>query len=212
MNNPPALHWCSPLSSCFDDKAQWQPCGDATIVESTGAADESAMLEQAGFCDLSALPRLGAKGDCAKSAPPINTTALLDDGTMCCRLGADEVLLLAAADGSAPVLNSIMPTPRLLLPRRDSHCQIGLAGTRAKEVLARLCAVPPPASPALLQTRAAHLSVVIVAEPRGTKDAFYLLADSGYAGALWEEITAAAIPLGGGACGWQPWRALLNQK
>ena len=164
MNDP--LRWRSPLSSLFDSNAQWRQCGDADIVESTGATDEAAVLEQAGICDLSALPRCGARGDCSESAPPVNAAALMNDGTMCCRLDADEVLLLAATDGAAPVLAQIMPQPRLSLPRRDSHCQIGLAGSRAKEVLARLCALPPPLPPALLQTRISHLSTVIVAEPR----------------------------------------------
>lgn len=201
--------WRSPLASIFAEDAQWTECGDSEIVESF--AGESAS-PPAGVCDLSPLSRAGAKGECSAAAPPPNTSALMPDGALCCRLGADEVLLLATLSSAAIAVDKkIMPLPRVLIPRRDSYCQIGLCGAESTAVLARLCAVPPPLGNELLQTRVAEVSAIVVAEPR-VAGVFYLLTDSGYAVHLWKAVVVAAAKTGGGVVGWTQWRGLFSAE
>ncbi|MGI9305695.1 MAG: hypothetical protein ACR2P5_00140 [Gammaproteobacteria bacterium] len=199
------------LASVLDGKTEWGECCGCPVAETIpGESEEMARL--AGVCDLSPLPRTGAKGECAETAPPVNTAAINANGEMFCRLGADEILALSAPDGGAPEMGEIMPRPRITIPRRDSHCQIGLCGTRGAEVLARLCAVPPPQAPALLQTRFADIDGLIIPEPRMAAGAFYLLADAGYAEHLWRAVCAAAARLGGGAIGRKQWLLLMREK
>ena len=166
------LKWRSPLAFLFGEKTQWGECENAAIAEFVPGETEAA-AQCAGVCDLSPLPRTGAIGECPKT-PPINAVELAKDGALVCRLGGDEILILPAPDGTAA--SKILPAPRLIIPRRDSHCQIGVCGARAAEVLARLCAVLPPQFPALLQTRVADISAIIVPEPRIAAGSFYLLA------------------------------------
>ena len=205
-------YWRGPLESAFAngaDGAEWADCGDSRIVESC-ASDSGSF--STGVCDLSPLPRTGAKGECAAAAPPPNTSAAFADGSLCCRLGADEILILASPDGAhANISESVMPSPRLIIPRRDSHCQIGLYGAAAKSALARLCAVPPPCKNELLQTRVADVSAIVVCEPRAA-GAFYILTDCGYAMHLWEAVVAAVKSAGGGVAGWKQWRTLFAEK
>ncbi|MGI9297647.1 MAG: hypothetical protein ACR2QC_07095 [Gammaproteobacteria bacterium] len=198
------------LMSKFADDAQWTECDGCEVAESFAAESVS---PPAGVCDLSPLPRVGAKGECAAAAPPPNTFAAMPDGALCCRLGADEILILASPSGGrAEIDKTIMPSPRVHIPRRDSHCQIGLCGAEAENVLARLCAVPPPRKNELLQTRVADISAIVVSESRAAGGAFYLLADAGYAVHLWEEVVDVAVRIGGGIIGWKQWRDLFSAK
>lgn len=207
-------HWRSPLESFFADGAnetQWADCGDSRIVESFSGETEN---PAAGICDLSPFLRAGAKGAFADNAPPPNTFIITEtaeaENSLCCRLSADEVFVLATSpDANAAIPESVIPSPRILIPRRDSHCQIGLCGAAARAVLARLCAVPPPSENELLQTRVAEVSALVVCESRIKENAFYLLSDSGYALHLWNAVVAAADKVGGGIIGWKQWRTFF---
>ena len=203
MNAPNFKYWRSPL---IINAAEWADCGDAELPE---LLEDEITATAAGICDLSALPRIGGKGECADNAPAPNHAVVLPEGGMCCRLSDNEILLLSAADGKAASMEHMMPSPRLLIPRRDSHCLFGLCGEQSAAVLARLCAIPPPKPPHLAQTIVADIGAIIVAEPH-TDNAFYLLADNGYAVHLWNSLNAAAKAIGGGMIGWKQWRSLFN--
>jgi hypothetical protein len=153
---------------------------------------------------------LGAKGDTEKRVPNINHSAVMKTGSLCCRLSADEFLLLAAPDGTAPELSEVLPKPRLLLPRRDSHCCLGLCGWRAPEMLSLLCAVAPPEKDELLQTRVAEIGALVIRDARTDVPAFNLLVDSGYAMHLWDAIRHAATARNGSVIGWRQWRELFS--
>lgn len=203
------LQWRGPLAGVFDEQTQWSACADGEIAEVVSNETETA-AQVAGVCDLSALPRVGALGECAKT-PDINAAEIGKSGAMVCRLGESEILVLAAPGGGKARAEEFMPKPRLIIPRRDSHCFIGLGGARAREVLARLCAAPLPQFPELSQTRVAEIAAIVVPEPRAASSAFYLLADSGYAEHLWEEVSETAEHLGGGVHGRKQWTALLDK-
>lgn len=196
--------WRGPLAAAFCEKTQWKKCGDSAIAE-TVPGESAAAAKRAGVCDLSPLPRFGAAGECSDSAPPLNAAAISEDGGIVCRLGEDEILVLASPAGKTAAAKQYMPAPRLLIPRRDSHCQIGVRGARAADVLARLCAAPPPEFPALLQTRAAETAALIIPEPRIAAGAFYILADSGYAAHVWEAVCETALRLDGCIHGRKLW-------
>ncbi|MBE8158743.1 MAG: hypothetical protein HAW59_05075 [Betaproteobacteria bacterium] len=203
------FQWRSPLAFAFDEQTQWGESENAAIAETVDGESETA-ARLAGVCDLSPLPRIGALGKCAKT-PPINAAKIAADGAMVCRLGDAEILVLAAPGGGAVRAENFMPSPRMLVSRRDSHCLLGLGGARAAETLARLCAVPPPKFPALLQTRVAEISALVIPEPRIAVGAFYLLADIGYAEHIWDEVRAVAERLGGGVHGRKQWLALMAE-
>lgn len=200
-----------PLASEFAEDAQRKECDGCEIVESFAGESVSPPVA---VCDLSPLPRIGAKGECAAAAPLPNTYSVMPDGALCCRLGADEVLILSSPSGrgGGGIDKKIMPAPRVHIPRRDSHCQIGLCGTESAAVLARLCAVPPPQKNELLQTRVADVSAIVVCESRAENGALYLLTDAGYAVHLWESVVRVAVKIGGGVVGWKQWRDSFAAK
>ena len=184
---------------------EWQSPLAAAVEGATDNGDEE-RAARAGVCDLSSLPREGAKGECAAAAPPINAAAIFGE-SLCCRLGGDEILALSQ-NGAAAELGECIPSPRTRIPRRDSHCQVGLCGAKAAEVLSELCAVPLPPPLGVLQTRVAELSAIVVAVSSAKTDAaaFYLLADRGYAAHLWDALLAAARFRNGGMIGWRQWQ------
>ena len=160
-------------------------------------------LKNVGLCDLSSLPRGGAKGDIKENTLAINGVMDSNNG-LYCRLGKDELLTLASIKGVLPNIKEIMPQPRLMLPRQDSHCQIGLCGSQATHILARVCALAAPPQHQLLQTRIADISAIIISV--APTDIFYILADSGYALHLWERLLEAATHAGGGIVNFDQWQ------
>ncbi len=168
--------------------------------------------QKVGLCDLSPLSRIGGKGKITKNAPAVNTMEIKDH-LLFCRVGEDEAFVLSTNEDKA-VLGDYLPQPRIHIPRRDSHCQIGLCGAHADEVLARLCSISPPQYPHLLQTRAADLSVLIIPAiaESNAQPAYYILADSGYALHIWNALYSVATKLGGGIIGWKQWQKVCNIK
>lgn len=202
--------WRSPLAATADPTAQWRTVGDADIVEEAGGEADARVLA---WCDLSPLPRSGAKG-VMQQPPPVNGVQLTPAGVLSCRLSEDEFLFLPAADATPRELAPPAPalTARVWLPRRDSHCWLGLCGAGADEVLSLLCAVPPPLPGQLLQTRVANVSAILLCAPGACVPAYHLLADSGYALHLWEALTAVVAPRGGGVVGWRHWREIFAAR
>ena len=198
------MRWQSPLASVADIGAQWRAVEDADIVEDTGSEASPQVLA---WCDLSPLPRRGVKG-VMQSPPPINGVQQMPAGELHCRLSEEEFLFLAAADGTLSTVE--METARVWLPRRETHCWLGLCGDRAAELLSLLCAVPLPVEGQLLQTRVAEVSVLLLSAPGASCPAYYLLAASGYALHVWESLTEAGAPYGGGAVGWRQWRDIFT--
>ena len=190
----------SPLVNVFDTGATWSQ--ELDIVESLSGELES---PTAGICDLSALPRSGAKGS-FDNAPSPNTYKIDDTGGLYCRLSEDEVLILSSPNGR---LSKVPETSRVHIPRQDSHCQIGISGRHATGVLSRLCAVESPKENVILQTRVAEVSAIVINESRAKDGAYYILSESTYAQHIWDSLHKAAKQEGGGVIGWRQWRGLF---
>jgi len=224
--NDKKFEWKSPIPfTGADADASWLVTGDSEIVETLGG-DETTRSLLAGVCDLSPLPRAGGKGVFAASLkdklPPVNRAVALAqvnravafDGGVCCRLAENEILFLCLDGKENAAEADLMNAQSALfdggfvnMMRRESHCQIGLCGENAAAVLSSLCALPPPLPGVVLQTRAAETSVLLIGAPQSAdKPVFYLLADSGYAVHLWEELVHTAQRFDGGAIGWRAWR------
>lgn len=204
------FRWRSPLSGVLDDSASWTEFKDSDIVQSFAKEPNS---PPAAICDLSPLMREGAKGECASAAPPVNFSRPETDGGLCCRLGEDELFILASANGEGgKIREEDMPHPTVVIPRRDSHCQIGLCGEQASAVLARVCAVPPPQDHELAQTRVADVSAIIISDPRAKLPAFHILTDSGYASHLWHSLQSAVQAVQGAPIGHTQWKSLFSDS
>lgn len=217
------VRWRSPLEPSLAGAAEWLDRGDGHLAEVVDESD-AARARHAGLCDLSPLPRLGARG--AFAAPLEVNAVRFAGGAACCRLSDEEAIVLAdallpaarrrSADAEADfdrlegALAAFMPAPRLHIPRRDSHCQIGLCGGQMEALLSRLCLLPPPASGEALQTRVADIDAIVVGDPRAR--AVHLLAESSFAIHLWEAISEAAKKCGGGPVGYRAWRTAAGQS
>lgn len=200
--------WQSPLNSIISGVLKAVPVGDAEIVNTLQQEGEPSLLA---FCDLSPLLRTGIKFETTTTAlPSVNQTAVADGGEMLCRLGDDELLLLAAPDGKMNPKDNL-PTASVEIPRRDGLCWIGLCGERANDLLARLCAAPPPVSPNLSQTVVADIGAILIPDGRAKTPTYHLLADIGYAEYLWLGISKVAAPLQGAPIGWKNWKSLYKK-
>jgi sarcosine oxidase subunit gamma len=164
--------------------------------------------------DLSALPRLGARGRSAATslaaagfslpkAPNQSTRA--SSGEILLRLSGDEYLLLGSPeDGGAraraleTAMSAAGENDLYLLPRQDSHAWFCLSGTRRHEVMAKLCGVDlsPEAFPfhAIAQTSVARINVIVAGDgtaETGEDGVFHLLFDRAFASYFQEVLVDA---------------------
>ena len=181
---------------------------DAEIINTLQKEGEPSLLA---FCDLSPLLRTGIKFESTTTPlPPVNQTAVAAGGEILCRLGEDELLLLAAPDGQMNTKDTL-PAASVEIPRRDGLCWIGLCGERANDLLARLCAAPPPVSPNLSQTVVADIGAILIPDGRTKTPTYHLLTDIGYAEYLWLSISKVAESLQGAPIGWENWKSLYKK-
>lgn len=203
----------TPLARALPTDATWGALADAAVVMRTGAerADAAVML-----ADLSPLPRLGIKGREAIAAArkrgvtveaEPNRAFRQADGGLCLVLGAGDLVLLGALDGSAG-FDALEESFKMddgerayPLARRDSHGWLAVAGREAPTLFAKLCAVDLRprkfADLAIAQTSVARLNAVVVRADRGERLTYHLLADSASATYLWASLTDAAAEYGG---------------
>ena len=234
----------SPLAArlCEQD-AVFVPFGeDSSLVEtlqakspSDKASNDKALL----LCDLSPLTRIGVKGQGTESllkrsavvAPKLtNESVVQKDGSLCVRLAGSEVLLLSALDSKGTrdfvdlrknLASRRTPAGKraFSVPYQDSLCWLALAGDKASDLLATMCAVDLRdgifARGSLAQTSLARLSALVLRDPAQRKGGpksvtksvtksvplFHLLADSASSLYLWDCLLDAMVEHGGAACG-----------
>ena len=231
----------SPLAArlCEQD-AVFVPFGeDSSLVETlqakslsdTRKADKASNDKALLLCDLSPLTRIGVKGQGTESllkrsavvAPKLtNESVVQKDGSLCVRLAGSEVLLLSALDSKGTrdfvdlrknLASRRTPAGKraFSVPYQDSLCWLALAGDKASDLLATMCAVDLRdgifARGSLAQTSLARLSALVLRDPAqrkgGTKSVplFHLLADSASSLYLWDCLLDAMVEHGGAACG-----------
>lgn len=156
--------------------------GSLPVVRYGTKADEVSAARGLGLCDLTTMPRTGVTGPGATDwlahrgfrvplSPNLATRQANGDALV--RLSDNEYLLLATRllrHGGSPAgfeIFSDRPARRMYaLPRLDSHCCLALTGTRAVELLSKICAVDLRprvfADGGVAQTSMAHLSAIVV--------------------------------------------------
>ncbi len=237
---------------CEQD-AVFVPFGeDSSLVETLQAkspSDKSRKADKASndkallLCDLSPLTRIGVKGQGTESllersavvAPKLtNESVVQKDGSLCVRLAGSEVLLLSALDSKGTrdfvdlrknLASRRTPAGKraFSVPYQDSLCWLALAGDKASDLLATMCAVDLRdgifARGSLAQTSLARLSALVLRDPAQRKGGpksvtksvtksvplFHLLADSASSLYLWDclldAMSVSAVEHGGAACG-----------
>ena len=221
MTDPVAYLRRAPLRRALQQAgAIWAESSDTAVaVSMPGTARRMTNLFMA---DLSALPRLGFKGrgtitamkarGVTVEAEP-NKAFAQPDGGLCLVLAASEVILLAdplAADTKrdATALDAMLASWKLEdeeqtypLLRHDSHAWLAVGGTKAAEMLAKMCAIDlaPHKFPnfSIAQTSVAKVSAIVTRADIGSTLTFHLLADSAAALYFWGCLMDAAHDLGG---------------
>ena len=184
------------------------------------------------LCDLSPLARVGVKGrggesllrhSALVSAKEVNESVEQKDGALCVRLAGNEVLLLSALDSQGT--HDFVPLRKNLAASRskqqvfpvayqDSLCWLALAGDRASDLLATMCAVDLRdgvfAHGGLAQTSLARLSALVLRDPVRRSSTissdvplFHLLVDSASSLYLWDCLRDAMGEHEGLVCGRQ---------
>ena len=213
----------TPLDRFLDERdAHWRPhAGLSASADPTGLA----------IVDLSALPRIGFKGRGTIPAmrarglvlePEPNRVFPQADGSLCLVLAPSEVLILSALDGDGTRFAEWEQTFRLEddertypLPRRDSHAWLAVAGRRAPEMMAKICAVDLRLSKfpdhAIAQTSVARINAIVARSDISTTPVFHLLADTASALYLSTCLLDAAREFGGDLAGFDRLEELGRQ-
>ncbi|NOG32236.1 sarcosine oxidase [Halomonas sp. TBZ9] len=186
----------------------WQPLNGYAVE---GAPDDSkeanvARLTQCSLSDLSALARLGVRGQKAAgfltqhgyqlpSAP--NQAVKQPDGSLVARLSASEYLLLGSlADAGQRISQHETQWPShqsgvYCLPRQDTHAWLALSGPHISAVMAKLCGVdmrPNVFAPGqVAQTAVARANAIVI----NAGACFYLLVDTALACYFWSVMLDA---------------------
>ncbi len=230
MTEPLAFPYRSPLWRRLQalGPPRWTPLADAAVAASLRDGEALGALALA---DLSPLPRLGFKGrDTIRAvrergvvAEPVPNRAFRQpDGGLCLVLGPGEVFLLGPLSGDGARLTDLERAwpdgsgARVYpLPRRHSHAWVAVAGTRAPDLFAKLCAVDlRPAKFADLsvaQTSVARLNAVLARADLGAVPVFHLLADSAAAVYLFDALVDAGAEFGVAPVGMDVLRAAVGQ-
>ncbi len=175
--------------------AAWGSLGDAAVAQ---VVEEAPAAGGILIADLSPLPRLGFKGRGTLAAMQARGIALeatpnrafrQPDGGLCLVLAPGEVILLSNLAGDGERLAQLEAQWRLedeertyLLPRRDSHAWLAVAGAATPEMFAKLCAIDLRrekfADLCIAQTSIARMSAILVRADVGASPVFHLLVDS----------------------------------
>lgn len=204
--------------------------GAAVALDYGDPEGETEAARRLGLADLSPLPRCGFKGRGAAEwlaarglvVPDESNRALRqEDGSNVLRLSPNEVLVLGSLSGGAGPVARLEPawaaeppatTPRgFPVPRAETHARFRVAGDRAAELFAKLCAVDlRPAKFAhgrIAQTHVAQLSAIVLRDDRGGRLAYDLLADSASAVYFWTVLCDAMAEFDGRPVGLSALRA-----
>jgi sarcosine oxidase subunit gamma len=179
------------------------------------AIAETATAHALGFCDVTALPRVGIKGPAAAAwlagtaglpAPGEIYQALpIPGGGLVARVGGDEFLIEDGVRGNAVThLDATLaeaPVPGLYrVPRQDAA--VLLTGSNAPAALAEVCAVDfRKPQPRLVYTRVAGVSCGLHARTLAGLHAFQLWIPPSYGEYLFETLLQVVRDHGGGAIG-----------
>lgn len=178
---------------------------DATVAARMGLADLS-LAARSGFKGPGAMNWLAGQGlaigDAANVAYP------QANGLLVAKLAPTEALILDCLGGDGAGVDALERAWSLetaggcyLLPRRDSHVWLRVAGDAAPAMFSKICAVDlRPArfsNHAIAQTSVARLNAIVVRDDLGATPAFHLLADSASADYLWRCLIDAMAEFGG---------------
>lgn len=194
--------------------------------------EDIAVARQLGLVDLCGLAKTGMKGPDAPGwleqkgfqlpAQP-NLALLQPGGVLVGRLSFDEFLLLGDLQGqstdfvgledsrSQDSVTQIYP-----VPRRDSHCWLGVVGIQASQMLAKLCAVDLRSEQftefMIAQTIIADINVIVIRRDLGQTPCLYLLADMTSTEYLWEVLQDAMLEFAGSVVGLAAVHTLKEQQ
>jgi sarcosine oxidase subunit gamma len=222
-----AHHRRTPLRRLLQEHgARWRSLPDAAIADTLGEPGNVTMLA---IVDLSPLPRIGFKGRGTLEAmkkrgvtvePVPNRAYRQPDGGLCLVLAPGEVILLSNLAGDGQALEAIINNWRIEdeertypLLRRDSLAWFAIAGSKAPEMLAKLCAIDMRLSHfpelAIAQTSVAKMSAIVARADIGSIPVYHVLADSAAALYFCSCLIDAAHEFGGRLMGL---KALQDQE
>lgn len=191
--------------------------GGALPMRYRNEDDGAATARNLGLAELSALPRIGFKGQAVLSQ--MNTQGVTlefrpnrafrqDDGTLAAVLAMTEVLLLSPLNGVAPKLAELAANWSIetadggyLVPRQDSHFRFLMTGRHASSAFAKICGVDlrPKCFEdlAIAQTSIAKSTAIVIRDDIGETPTYHLLGDSASAGYMWDCLVDAIGEFGG---------------
>lgn len=203
------------LWTALDDVAVLARTGDPQAARPLVIADLSP-LRRVGFKGRDTLAVMKARGVVMEAEP--NRAFRQADGGLCLVLGAGEVFLLASLDAPDGTLQRLESMWRIedeartyVMPRRDSHAWLAVAGPSAPAMFAKLCAVDLRpgrfADLAVAQTSVARLNAIVVRADRDGRAVYHLLADSAASAYLLSCVLDAAQEFNGALVGLEDLRS-----
>lgn len=144
---------------------------------------------------------------------------VMDDGTVW-RLEENRYLLTSSTGGADRMEAHLSYAHRVLAPhlrvsvvaQQEHFAGIALAGPRAKDILAELTGIAPPAHMGLAHAEIAGVPVLILAASYSGERAFELYAVASDAGAVWDALETAARARGGAPYGLEALEFLRIEK
>ncbi|MFA6608131.1 MAG: glycine cleavage T C-terminal barrel domain-containing protein, partial [Sphingomonas sp.] len=144
---------------------------------------------------------------------------VMDDGTVW-RLEKNRYLLTSSTGGAERMEAHLSYAHRVLSPhlrvsvvaQQEHFAGIALAGPCAKDILAELTGIAPPAHMGLAHTEIAGVAVLILAASYSGERAFELYAVASDAGAVWDALETATRARGGAPYGLEALEFLRIEK
>ncbi|MEG3145129.1 2Fe-2S iron-sulfur cluster-binding protein [Sphingomonas sp. RT2P30] len=129
---------------------------------------------------------------------------VMDDGTVW-RLGEQRYLLTSSTGGADRMEAHLGYARRVLAPQlrvsvvaqQEHYAGIALAGPQARDILARLTGIEPPAHMGLSEAHIAGVPVLILAASYSGERAFEVYASGDAAAPVWDALDSAARDRGG---------------
>lgn len=194
--------------------AKWSRCPGLAAHLGEPSAERVAGAELA-LCDLSALPKLGLKGDRSAdwlagqgiAVPGARyETGSLSDGGLIARTDAHEFFLQGGPGASVvPKLDDLLRASPVSNPLHveRSDAVLALLGRRADRVLLETCGLNPRklSKGHLVMTRVAGVSCALLPETFTNTTGYRLWLDPTLAVSLWESVEEIVRDLGGSVVG-----------
>jgi heterotetrameric sarcosine oxidase gamma subunit len=189
----------------------WGRVGDMAIALDVA---DAAHADDVALCDVSALAKVGIKGEGAAAwlaaqavdAPDaLFEVRALDDGGTVVKVAGDEFFLESAPSGEtvARIEAALADAPANVMRLERSGATFILSGRRVHEALQQTCGVNLAEEPSgrVLYSRVAGVSCGILPQMLGERKVFRLWLDGSYADYLWEQFEQIVSELGGGIVG-----------